>query len=154
MTGQAWKPTYVTAALDAYLQSIGVVPADFIAEFEAWKLDWPRFEYRAPLFGKDGAYDGRIKVGRDPYVLRHAHLQPFSRRALRHWLLHFRHFKRKTSDRHLVYVTCKPYGTLLIHILDEPTAHAVAAMNTAQDKAVMKLLCDIAYNFINYGHVP
>lgn len=153
MTGVAWKPTHVTAALRAKFIAEGADPADFVTEFEDWKDQWPKYEDDFLLFGKDGSYV-RARVHGKPYILRHVHLQPLHGKHRSTWRWLFNNYKRRTSDRHLIYVTCQAHGTLLIHILNAPTAHAVAKQKTPQDRAVMRLFCTIAENFIDYGEVP
>lgn len=144
----------MTAALKGQLAQIGVEAEYFAQQFTLWKADWPRNEYSFELFGKDGAYRAPLVDGeRD--VLRHVHLMPLpGSKGLRAWITKFRHRGRKVSDRHLVYVEYKPRGYLLIFILDEPYAHSVAEMRTAEDRELMGRFALIAENYIIDGEVP
>lgn len=87
-------------------------------------------------------------------MLRHVHLAPQADVAqLRRWKHAHRKGSRKTSDRALVYVSDPYSGHLLIYILDEPNAHAVADMATAPHRAAMLQYAKIADHFLQTGLV-
>ena len=144
----------ITSALSQQLNQANVDPVAFAQQFALWKADWPKNEYAFELFGKDGAYRAP-KVDGSMDVLRHVHIMPVPG-SNQHtgWLRAFRFLSRKTSDRHLVYVQDAHRGFLLIYILDEPTAHAVARMQTREDKELMEKFAIIAENYIIDGDVP
>jgi len=144
----------ITSALMRRLQGADIEPVAFCQQFERWKAQWPKYEYEFELFGKDAAYRTPQVSGR-PDALRHVHLRPppgskdFSR-----WQDAFRFKRRKTSDRHLIYAQSRAEHYLLIAILDEPTAHAVAQMRTDGHRQAMRMFCDIADNFVHFGEIP
>ena len=125
----------------------------FVRAFQHWRQDWPANEFESEYFGKDGAYvtpkvDGRSNV------LWHVHLKPVAdRSALARWTKLFARRSRKTSDRALVYVHSRMHGYLLIAILEEPTAHTVARMETAQHAELMLQFATVAERFIDSGKV-
>ena len=124
-----------------------------MAQFAAWKAAGEAGEYASYLFGKDGGYIVPLVNGQR-YVLRHAHLVPLAdAAALRIWEAQWRRRSRKTSDRVLIYVSDAAHGHLLIYILEEPTAHAVAKMRTSAEKQVMDQFAAIAEAFILRGEV-
>lgn len=144
----------MTSQLQQQLLAVGADPQAFADLFEAWKAQWPTNEFEFELFGKDGAYE-LPKVDGQKYGLRHVHLMPLSQsRELGAWLKRFRFRGRKTSDRHLVYVAAERNRYLLIYILDEPDAHEVARMCTAEDRALMETFAIISEDFIVDGTVP
>lgn len=144
---------YLTSQLKDHLQSIGIDPDSFKEEFEWWRQNWPANEYSSELFGKDGAYI-QPKVDGKPYSLRHVHLQPIEPAAKSVWEAIARRLGRKTSDRHPIYFRRDDDAFLLIHILDEPTAHQVALMHTNEDKELMNTFAIIAENFDIYEEHP
>jgi len=148
--------TSYTKALEAQLASISASAARLAKDFDAWKVACalnPDAEYEDPRFGKDGAYIAP-KVDGVPYVLRHVHLVPLKDTVkLATWNRFFGLKKRKTSDRALVYVTAPSGAHLLLFILDEPSAHEVAKMKTAEHKALMLQLATVASAFIQDGSV-
>lgn len=145
--------TFVTHALRQLLQSQGSSPDNLAAEFQNWKSLGQEGEYSSLLFGKDGAYSSPTVNGL-PNVLRHVHLAPLANAvALERWEKAFRRRSRKTSDRALVYVSDGYYGHLLLYILDEPDAHAVARMATDENRKLMHAFATIAERFIHTGEI-
>lgn len=143
----------MTSALCRQLAALKIDPTSFAELFAKWKTGWPREEYEFELFGKDGAYVNP-RVDGAQYVLRHVHLQPPRGRSRRDWDRAFVRRGRKTSDRHLVYVTDSRRGHLLIFVLEEPYGHSVALMSNKDDKEAMEKFAIVAENFIIDGHVP
>ena len=142
-----------TAPLCNQLKGLGSDPAVFATEFDAWKSQGGAGEYESFLFGKDGAYT-RPKVDGDPYLLRHVHLVPIKDvQKLSLWKRLWRLRSRKTSDRVLVYASDARGDHLLIFILEEPTAHAVALMKSEEDKHLMERFAAIAAAFLHDGTV-
>ena len=110
-------------------------------------------QYKNFLFGKDAAYISP-KVGGDPYRLRHVHLVPLTElEDLEKWDKAHKRKSRKTSNRHLVYASDGRGNHLLIYILDEPSAHEVAAMRTPKNKDVMQGFAAVAEAFIFDGSI-
>lgn len=145
--------TRVTNALRALMLDRGQDPNNFAAEFDHWKSLGENGEYSSYLFGKDGAYSAP-KVNGAPNALRHVHLVPLlNHEALQKWKRAYHRRSRKTSDRALVYVSDPYYGNLLIYILDEPDAHAVAQMSTEKHRDAMRRFAAIADRFIHTGEV-
>lgn len=131
----------------------GEDPDNFAAEFDHWKSLGERGEYSSYLFGKDGAYSSP-KVNGVANELRHVHLVPLlNQDELQKWKRAYRRGSRKTSDRALVYVSDPYCGNLLIYILDEPDAHAVARMSTEKHRTAMLKFAAIAEHFIQTGEV-
>jgi len=144
----------VASAFAAQLKDAGIEPEEFRQHFESWKAQWPKNEYSFEFFGKDAAYS-TPQVHGQPEALRHVHLMPLHDSVeLSRWRTAFRFKRRKTSDRHLVYAQSGTDSYLLIIILDAPTAHEIARMQTSTDRALMQTFCDIADNFVYYGDVP
>lgn len=144
--------TSFTQALRKQFVRIGEDPANFAAEFDRWKVSFPSGEFSHPLFGKDGAYTNRL--GAEVDMLRHVHLIPLQDpAALAKWEVNHLRRSRKTSDRVLVYASDERHGHLLIYILEEPTAHAVAQMKTPQHRELMLKLAKIASRFVEDGVV-
>ena len=145
--------TRLTEALRALLLEQGQDPDNFAAEFDHWKARGAQGEFDSYLFGKDGAY-ATPKVNGDPHVLRHVHLVPLANHEhLARWKAVWRRRGRKTSDRALVYVSDPYYGHLLLYILDEPDAHAVARMETAEHRDLMMRFAAVADRFIHAGEI-
>lgn len=145
--------TRLTAALRAFLEGLGEDADNFAAEFDHWKALGPAGEYSNYFFGKDGAYSAP-KVNGVPNILRHVHLAPEADQAqLRRWKLAHRRGARKTSDRALVYVSDPYSGHLLIYILNEPDAHAIATMATPHHRTAMLQYAKIADHFLQTGLV-
>lgn len=121
----------------------------FCQRFAAWKAAGVAGEDDFYEFGKDGAYISPL-VNDEPYILRHVHLVPLRSSELNKWDICWQQYKRRTSDRFLIYVEDQQ-RFLLIAILDEPTAHEISRMKTSQDKALMTWFAEIADKFI-YHH--
>ena len=135
------------------LQERGFDPEKFAADFDNWKASFPAGEYAAYAFGKDGAYS-KPKVNGKANTLMHVHLAPRKdpvARAL--WDEAWRLRRRKVSDHVLVYVHDQRHGYLLIYILDEPGAHAIATMEERQDAFLMCQFAAVADRFIQTGEV-
>lgn len=145
--------TFVSHALRQLLQSQGSNPDNLAAEFQNWESLGQEGEYSSLLFGKDGAYSIPTVNG-FPNVLRHVHLAPLANAvALARWEKDFRRRSRKTSDRALVYVSDDYHGHLLLYILDEPDAHAVARMATDDHRRLMLAFATIAERFVHTGEI-
>lgn len=145
--------TSFTAVLRDQFIALGEDPANFAAEFDRWKSSGERGEYDSPLFGKDGAYSSP-PVNGQPNLLRHVHLVPLSDSAqLKVWHVKWRQRARKTSDRALVYASDARHGHLLLFILVEPHAHAIAQMRTPEHRATMQGLAAVAGRFIHDGTI-
>jgi mRNA interferase YafO len=117
--------------------------------FAQWKLNG---EYEHYYFGKDSAYSSP-KVNGQKYLLRHVHLVPVrDTQQLSKWKKAWQFKSRKTSDRVLVYVSNNLSNDhLLIYILDEPSAHKVAKMETEKDMELMNYFAEVAQSFIEDG---
>ena len=128
-----------------------IEPTAFAREFSLWKAGWPKGEYAHALFGKDAAYV-KPKVDGELYRLRHVHIVPFlDKDAKRRWYNAFKFRRRKTSDRHLVYVADEKGNFGLIYILDEPDAHRIARMEGLQERTIMEGFAIVAENFLFDG---
>lgn len=140
----------ITQALTRQMLADGINPDTFIQKFLDWKAG---DEYGSYLFGKDGAY-ARPKMHGMPYALRHAHLVPLlDQEQLVNWHKAWRRRGRKTSDRCLIYAGNNQQEFLLIFILSEPDAHAVAQMQTVQTREIMTGFLDVAAEFLHTGRV-
>ena len=131
----------------------GLDPDNFAAEFDHWKSLGARSEYASYLFGKDAAYAVPVVNGQRN-MLRHVHLVPlrdFEQKVK--WDRAWEVRSRKTSDRALVYVSDLRHGHLLLYILDEPSAHSVARMQTPDDRQLMKAFARVADRFIQTGEI-
>lgn len=139
-----------TQCTNALRTQLGHNVETFIKDFDKWKAG---DEYGAYLFGKDSAYVNPA-VANARNVLRHVHLVPLADAIQRReWNRIWQRKGRKTSDRALVYVSDPRHGHLLIYILDEPTAHAVAAMSTPEDRDLMLKFAAVAERFIHSGEI-
>lgn len=126
---------------------------EFALAFSEWKSSGSKGEYHSFLFGKDSAYISP-KVDGVPYTLRHVHLVPITQADLLvRWNKDFKTKSRKTSDRVLVYVDDGAKNMLLIFILPEPDAHAIAKMQTVEDKAIMHGFAEVAAAFMDTGEI-
>ena len=145
---------HCSRALKAQLVADGAHPRELCLAFGRWKFKWPEFEFESTLFGKDGAYVAPLVGGRR-YLLRHVHLEPVHDHAgKRRWAKVFSWRGTKTSDRALVYVH-RPVTDeyLLIYILNEPDAHAVASMRLVAHREIMEGFANVAAAFIDSGDV-
>ncbi len=140
----------LAAALDA---ESGTAQRLLIDSFQNWKCG---DEYGHYLFGKDSAY-AEPSVDGNPYLLRHVHLAPLSDQyQLNRWNSAWQRRSRKTSDRVLVYVeriAANRTSYLLIYILPEPEAHAIAAMKTQEHRELMEGFANVAAAFLDSGEV-
>ncbi|MDN6887854.1 type II toxin-antitoxin system YafO family toxin [Variovorax sp. CAN2819] len=137
-----------TRPFDDQIRALGEDPADWAIYFQEWtELS---DQYDDEFFGKDSAYV-RPAVGGRPYVLRHVHLKPFEPTALKKWESEHWLRTRKSSNRVLVYASDGKGNHLLIFILNEPDAHAIANMKTAEDRATMESFAAVAEAFIFNG---
>ncbi|MEH6415905.1 type II toxin-antitoxin system YafO family toxin [Pseudomonas sp. CGJS7] len=132
---------------DALQDALGDFIVEFTEEFDWWKSDFGNREYSSAIFGKDSSYE-RVLVSGKAFVLRHVHLTPTDPDALAVWNRRWKQRSRKTSDRALVYVSDGKEDHLLIAVLDEPDAHAIAEMKTPADRATMEDLADCADEFL------
>lgn len=145
--------TKCTVPLCDQLKDLRSDPEAFAAEFDSWKAQGSAGEYESFLFGKDSAYV-RPEIDGEKYQLRHVHLVPIKDfQQLTLWQKIWRRGGRKTSDRVLVYASDTRGDHLLIFILEEPTAHAIAEMNTAEDRRLMEQLSAVAAAFLHDGSV-
>jgi hypothetical protein len=120
--------------------------------FTEWKEAGEQGEDDWYEFGKDSAYTKPLVNG-DPYVLKHVHMTPVANTGdLVQWDRAWEFHARRTNDRVLVYVQdATKYH--LIALLGEPTAHAVATMQTPEDLQRMRLFVQIAEDFIHTGNI-
>lgn len=122
----------------------------FLENFRAWKATGLAGEYGSQHFGKDAFYD-RPKVD-GVLVLRHVHMRPTKDlEAQSKWDKLYRRRGKKTSNVALIYAEDPTHGFLLIDLLEEPVAHAVAEMKTAEHRAYMETMADVADAFIFSG---
>lgn len=141
----------ITQALKYSLQCSAIDENIFIEKFTAWKLSAD--EYGSYLFGKDSAYI-KPDVDGKSYVLRHVHLPPLADEGqLRLWNKKWQQRSRKTSDRVLIYVEDNRGNYLLIFILPEPIAHAIAKMQTLEHQQIMNGFASVAAQFLDTGEV-
>lgn len=143
----------MTAALKKHLDASGPhVAAELMAAFDEWKS--ASDEHDSYFFGKDSSYF-TPKVGGKNYLLRHVHLVPLSDwQALQRWERNYSRHGRKTSNRVLVYASSSRGDSfLLIYVLDEPSAHEIAKMNTEKDRQIMRGFAAIAEAFLDSGTV-
>jgi len=140
-------------ALLRQLEKLEENASDFTAAFDSWKASGVAGEFDSYLFGKDGAYLKPAVFGA-PDALRHVHIVPLSDAdAHDTWNQQWRRRSRKVSDRALVYAQDPAHGHLLIWILRDPGAHAVARMETEADRTLMLKLLRIAERFVHDGEV-
>lgn len=145
--------TRLTDALRAQLRESKQDPSSFAVQFDLWKARGAEGEYDSYFFGKDGAY-GVPAVNGVFNTLRHVHLVPLLQpSALSDWKRAWSRRGRKTSDRHLVYVTDAYYGHLLLWILDEPGSHQTARMEDDASRKLMLLFAAVADHFIQTGEI-
>ncbi|KQV51333.1 type II toxin-antitoxin system YafO family toxin [Duganella sp. Root336D2] len=140
----------ITTVLRQSLEAQGLDADKLLVDFAEWKAG---DEYDHFFFGKDAPYTTPV-VDNEKNVLMHVHLVPLKDYdQLANWKKKFRHRSRKTSDRVLVYVSDKRKGHLLIYILDEPDAHEIARMKTAEHRELMEGFAVVASEFLDTGEV-
>lgn len=140
----------ITSVLKRKLEERNHNSQKLIDSFKEWKMG---DEYDSYDFGKDSFYH-TPPVNGERYVLRHVHLVPMQDLAqLALWDRDWKFRRRKTSNRVLVYVSDNHKNSLLITILDEPSAHDVALMKTQEDSDLMKRFALIAEAFLNDGSI-
>ena len=145
--------TRCTHALHHQLTAIGEDSNGWTDFFDDWKARGPAGEYDNYFFGKDGAYVG-IKMDAPHGKLMHVHLVPISDPlALARWERDWARRSRKVSDRALIYADDGHGNYLLIYVLDEPTAHAIASMATQQDRETMQAFAAVAFAFVFDGSI-
>lgn len=139
----------ITRVLSTILQADNLNDQVLIEKFEEWKCG---DEYGSYLFGKDSAYSCPKINGK--LHLRHVHLPPLiDAIQLERWNKQWKRRGRKTSDRVLIYVQDQQDNYLLIFILPEPQAHAVAKMKTSEDKTLMENFATVAAEFLETGNI-
>lgn len=139
----------MTEQLREELIALEADPETFLKAFHDWKSRGPQGEDDEYLFGKDAEYSRPLVNGKR--VLRHVHLVPEDEEALRRWNWAWSRGGRRVSDLALVYANGGRHGYLLIAILWEPTAHKVASMQSADDRAFMEDMAHVAEKFIFDG---
>ena len=145
--------TRCTRALHNQLAAIGEDSDGWTDFFGDWKARGSAGEYDNYFFGKDGAYVG-IKMDAPHGKLMHVHLVPIlDPVAFARWERDWARRSRKTSDRALIYADDGHGNYLLIYVLDEPTAHAIASMATQQDKETMQAFAAVASAFVFDGSI-
>lgn len=116
----------------------------FIERFQHWKQNGEDSSY---YFGKDGFYSP-IRSG-----LKHVHLVPvLDLEAKRNWDRNWKTGYRRTSDTCLVYVEDEQ-DYLLIAILPEPLAHAIAAQQDEKTRKTMAYFWQIAEEFFYHRKI-
>ena len=140
----------LTTALKNALEADRLDSRLFCASFKEWKSG---DEYSSFYFGKDSAYF-TPSVNGEQYALRHVHLVPvIDKTRLLAWKKVWKLKGRKTSDRVLIYTRDKQGNFLLIYILSEPDAHAVARMKCQKHKELMEGFAAVAEAFIFDGSI-
>ncbi|WP_053067771.1 type II toxin-antitoxin system YafO family toxin [Muribacter muris] len=116
----------------------------FVNRFREWKANGEESSY---YFGKDGFYSP-IRSG-----LKHVHLVPIiNLQAKNHWDRNWKIGSRRTSDTCLVYVEDN-HDYLLISILPEPLAHAIAEQKEEKYRKTMAYFWQIAEQFFYYRNI-
>ncbi|KAE9536075.1 type II toxin-antitoxin system YafO family toxin [Ursidibacter arcticus] len=116
----------------------------FVERFQNWKEGGEDSSY---YFGKDGFYSP-IRSG-----LKHVHLVPvIDVQAKRNWDRNWKIGNRRTSDTCLVYVEDQQ-SYLLIAILPEPLAHAIAEQREEKHRKTMVYFWQIAEQFFYYRKI-
>lgn len=145
--------TWCSNALNQQLLDIGESPDGWVDYFQAWKAEGPTGEYQNYFFGKDSAYH-TPKLNPPNDRLMHVHLVPIlDQGALVEWDRDWNRRTRKVSNRVLVYADNRKGGYLLIYVLNEPDAHSIAAMQTAEDAETMAFFAQVAEAFIFNGSI-
>ena len=125
----------------------------FVTEFSQWKAAGEAGEYLSYLFGKDSAY-AKLPPGMITGQLRHVHLVPvLDKETLAAWDKAHHRGSRKVSDRALVYAEDTRGNFLLLFILTEPDAHAIAEMRTSEHKTLMRQFVQIAETWAFGGEI-
>jgi mRNA interferase YafO len=141
-----------TAFIRTGLARAGLSVATLLREFKKWKEAGDAGEFDFRMFGKDAAYDRPRIDGKR--ALRHVHLEPIDdRAALARWVRVHRFRGRKSSDRALVYAQSGKGAFLLIAILPEPDAHAIARMRTATHRSLMEAYAGVAREWLETGTI-
>lgn len=118
--------------------------ATFLHRFQQWKENGEDSSY---YFGKDGFYSP-IKSG-----LKHVHLVPIlNLDDKKKWDRNWETGQRRTSDTCLVYVEDEQHY-LLITILPEPLAHAIASQQEEKYRKTMAYFWEIAEQFFYYRKI-
>lgn len=127
------------------------IPLDIFVElFAEFKAGPP---LHSKYFGKDVGYEAPV-VGGKPFVLKHVHMIPQSDEvALKDWLNAYKHRAQKTSDRALVYVTNEDGDHLILGLLEEPHAHAIAKMRLPEHQQLMQGFAAAAQQFLIDGTI-
>lgn len=116
----------------------------FLERFRQWKENGEESSY---YFGKDGFYSP-VRSG-----LKHVHLVPIiDFDAKSNWDRNWKTGQRRTSDTCLVYVEDERHY-LLITILPEPLAHAIAAQQDEKTRKTMAYFWQIAEEFFYYRKI-
>jgi hypothetical protein len=140
----------MTQVLRKSLESQGLNADKLLEDFATWRAG---DEFGHPFFGKDSAY-GSPKVDGQKNVLRHVHLVPLNDLdSLEKWKKDDSRGSRKKSDRVLVYVSDGTKKHLLIFILDDPGAHAIADMQNQADRETMLGFAEVAAEFLDTGEI-
>ena len=122
------------------------------SEFVRWKSNGEDSSY---VFGRDSAYDmPRVHGARR---LRHVHLAPSEDpKALAQWKKEWDRSSPRTSDKVLVYVwdgSEQSPTYLLIAVLPQGRAHAIAKMETPEHATLMRAFARIAEHFFDTGTI-
>lgn len=140
----------MTQVLRDTLESQGLSADKLSENFAVWRAG---DEFGHQAFGKDSAYGSPLVDGKKN-VLRHVHLVPLNDlESRRKWNKDNQRRSRKTSDRVLVYVSDGTKKHLLIYILDDPGAHAIATMQNPADRETMLGFAEVAAEFLDTGDI-
>lgn len=143
----------ITQMLRQALVADGYDVSDYLKEFQEWKTDWKKEEYRFWFFGKDGANKFPLRNGN--MVLRHVHLPPaINPSEKKYWDAQFRRKGNKTSNTALIYAGDEKLNRyLLIYVVVEPDGHDVQEMLTVEDAELMNSFADQAAEYLDTGNV-
>jgi hypothetical protein len=134
----------LTQLLEQTLLSAGDSPQTLINLFTDWKSG-----------PEDGSYHfGKDAFNRDSRLLRHVHMIPVGVPGdLAKWDAAWGRESKRTSDRFLFYADGgRPYGFLLIFIVNDPGAHGF--LDDRANKALLGKFEQIADDFVHFGTVP
>jgi mRNA interferase YafO len=138
----------ITKAFRKRFEANGINADRFVELFSEWKKG---DALGHKIFGKDNPYETPLVDGK-PYTLRHVHLIPLhDPKETSKWLSQYASRSQKTSDRALVYITNLAGDHLLIALLEEPGAHAMARSKNPVDVETMKAYALIAAEFMRSG---